>query len=262
MLDIHEIKKGLISKTFIQEVHYFEHLSSTNDYARELEGKDNILIVTDNQTKGRGRFDRVWESEPYKNLSFSILKKINIDSIRPHNVNFFFCYYLLDAISQFLMYWNCIDSDNELEIKWPNDLLYGSKKFSGLLIESNLNRHEFVVGIGINVNQVDFNKEYTRSTTSLKAICGEYINLNALLVFIIRHFSKNIGMLINAEHKKVFELWKDRTKMIGKSINFKNSDEKEHSAQVIDINEDGSIKLSIHGKFHEFYSGEIKNLTN
>jgi BirA family biotin operon repressor/biotin-[acetyl-CoA-carboxylase] ligase len=261
LLNISSIKDEIISKTFIEEVLYFDHITSTNDYAKKLNGKDNVLIITGNQLKGRGRFDRVWESEPYKNLIFSIKKKIEIQSNKLYSVNFFFSYFLIDSIIQFLLSSGFTDNGNQFSIKWPNDLIYLKKKFCGILIENIFNKNEFIIGIGINVNQTEFSLAYDEQSTSLKKITGKELNLNELLKFILIYISNNLRLLFQNEDN-IYELWKKKCNMIGKTIKYKDLNQKEFEAQVIDINKDGSIKLNLGGKIQNYYSGDIKIITN
>ncbi|MGH2575257.1 MAG: biotin--[acetyl-CoA-carboxylase] ligase, partial [Ignavibacteria bacterium] len=150
------LNSELINKTFIEKIYYFNEIDSTNEYAKKIKDEDNILIVSEYQTSGRGRFNRIWESEKGKNLTFTIKKKFNLENKYLQIVNFYFIYFLLDAVEKFI-----IDNLNlrpDLEIKWPNDILLSGKKLCGLLIESN--QKNFYVGIGLNVNQEKFNPEY------------------------------------------------------------------------------------------------------
>ncbi len=261
MLYLSGIKDKIISETFIKEVLYFNTISSTNDYCRSSANNDT-LVVTGFQTGGKGRFSRKWESEPNKNLLFSIKKTFNKHYKNYFSITYFFTYFLLDSLINLLQKNNTNFKKESFEIKWPNDILYDSKKLSGILVESNVNKKEFIIGIGVNINQTNFDRLYNLQTTSLKQITNSELNLNMLLLETILNFSNNLHFLTGDKDIEIYKLWKSQCKMIGKTVKFSKSDNTEDKAQIIDINEDGSIKLLKDGEYSNFYSGEIKINTN
>lgn len=257
-----EFEKEIISKTFIEKVLHFDRLNSTNDYIRTVPEKDNVLVWTDYQTKGKGRFDRVWESEPNKNLMFSIKK---IFKIRPENIfslNFFFTYFILESILDYLCSRDSYINESDFNIKWPNDLMCNSRKFCGMLIESNIAKGEFIIGVGINVNQTQFSKEIDSRSTSLKKITGQSFELKRLLLQILIHISNNLRLLNEGELDEIFKKWNSKCKMKGNHVDYLDNGLIIQNAQVIDINKDGSIRIKNEGEIRDYFSGEIKILTN
>ena len=123
------------------KMYYFKKLDSTNNKAKELEKEDEQFIVyTNNQTNGRGQFDRKWISE--NGLTFSIVLKkenSNYSKIVP------------EAIIDYLK-----NKGFEAIIKYPNDIYYKGKKLGGILIENIYNEnkyHKTIIGIGLNINE-------------------------------------------------------------------------------------------------------------
>lgn len=144
---------------------------STNSYAIELlknvNPPEGTIVYTDHQTRGRGQRGTVWESEPASNMMVSvILKPAFLDLKKQHflyQVAALACY---DTIAQLLD-----DSQFDIKIKWPNDILVNRRKIAGVLIENNLVNNVVtwsVVGVGINVNQVFFDS--LGAATSLKQV--------------------------------------------------------------------------------------------
>jgi len=263
MIIFSEINEYLIKNTFVKKIYFLDKVPSTNSFAKEIKEEDNSLIITNYQTEGRGRYDKVWISEPNKNLTFSIKKKFNLNSAYYFKLNFFFTFFLLDSIIKFADIIGLKIQTNEFELKWPNDILFKSMKLSGILIEINKNKDEFIIGIGLNVNQTDFPVNTENQFISLKKIFNTEINLNEILKFIIKNYSDNLNLYISSTtSSELFNLWKQKCKMIGKYINVRQIEGKNFSGQVVDINEDGSIKLSIDGKIKDYYSGEIQLSTN
>ena len=125
------------------KIYYFDTLDSTNNKAKEIEtGEKEYIVYTDNQTNGRGQYDRKWTSE--KGLTFSlVVKKENNDysSIVPK------------AIIEYLK-----DKGFNAIIKHPNDIYYKYKKLGGILIENIYKEDKYnktIIGIGLNINEND-----------------------------------------------------------------------------------------------------------
>ena len=120
---------------------HFDTLDSTNDECKRnyRAYRNQSVIVTKTQTKGRGRFDRVWESE--KDLTFSILYKENKPSL---------------LIFPLAIVYTLQSHGINAMIKWPNDILIDGKKVCGMLMETmyeGTKQNAFIVGIGINLSK-------------------------------------------------------------------------------------------------------------
>ena len=128
------------------------------------------------QTNGRGQRGTTWDSAASNNLLFSLY--LDSRSIGPDEQF---------AISRGLSIAMCealqpLVGEAKLEIKWPNDILLDGRKLCGFLIENSIkgNKLEWtIVGIGLNVNQVDFGK--LKDATSLSVQSGRNFDLDDLL---------------------------------------------------------------------------------
>ncbi len=161
-----------------REIVVFEQTASTNDVAARLAragAAEGVAIFAEQQTAGRGRLGRRWDSAARKGLWFSLL-------LRPRL-----------AISGWtrLTTWAALGVARGLEealpgcraaIKWPNDVYLRGRKVAGILIESVAGRPGgpdqggfAIVGIGVNVNQTaaDFSGELAGRATSLRMVAGE-----------------------------------------------------------------------------------------
>ncbi|TXG34755.1 biotin--[acetyl-CoA-carboxylase] ligase [Seonamhaeicola maritimus] len=165
---------------------------STNNYLRRLlvnkKVEDFTVVVADHQTHGRGQMGTVWNSEVSKNLTFSVFKDLSVHVVE-------FPFYISMAISLAIL--KALKTFNipDLRIKWPNDILSADKKICGILIENVIkNRLEStIIGIGVNVNQVDF--EGLPKASSLKNITGVHYNLDEVL-FRIMTYTKEYSLLL------------------------------------------------------------------
>ncbi|MGJ8661426.1 MAG: biotin--[acetyl-CoA-carboxylase] ligase [Bacteroidota bacterium] len=156
------------------------HLSSvdsTNNYAANMlkAGLLNhgTVILADEQTNGRGQRGSVWQSEPGMNLQMSLVLTFeNVNSEAQRFIN------SLVSISMVSLLNN---RGIEAKIKWPNDILVNNKKIAGILIENQLSKQNInssIIGIGLNVNQLDFKDLFA---TSLKNEIGSFTPISEVL---------------------------------------------------------------------------------
>ena len=158
-------------------------INSTNSYLKEWSKKNRHVkskaVVAYKQTKGRGQRQSKWVSEPDKNLTFSLLYKLDTFAL----VNQFF---LNCAISVGIYKTLYPIIGNTLTIKWPNDIMAGTHKIGGILIENTVRTgfiKKTIIGIGLNVNQTEFNK--LPHASSLKLINNKIYDLDSLLKELI-----------------------------------------------------------------------------
>ncbi len=132
-----------------------KEIGSTNTYLQESD-KDRLLpegtiVYCDIQRSGRGQRGNSWESEPFKNLTFSLL-------LRPEHIPANRQFLLSEIVSL-----ATVDVLNRyatgFSIKWPNDIYWHDKKIAGILIENVLSGSTFsraIIGMGLNINQKNF----------------------------------------------------------------------------------------------------------
>ena len=153
--------------------------ASTNDYLLGLNTDQDLCVVTDYQSAGQGMGTNTWESEPGKNLLFSILLH---PTWLPINRQYLLSMAEAIAIVEVL--------GDGFEIKWPNDIYYGDKKLSGTRIDINLQGStlkDVIIGTGINVNQEVFLSD-APNPISLKNITGQEHDRDILLRDILERF--------------------------------------------------------------------------
>lgn len=252
------LHEKLVKNDLIDKILFFEELESTNLYAKNHlnDLPENTIILTSFQTKGTGRFGRNWNSSKDKNLTFSLIKNSNLRVDEIHFMNFYSSYILYLTVKHFISG----HQDFELYLKWPNDILLNKKKIAGILLEvKDLNKFlkKFIIGIGLNVNQTRFPDKINNKATSLKNEINIDLYPELLLIKFIELFCDNIFLL--SESKRLMEIWKAFSNVIGKIIKFKQlEDDIEIAARVIDIDSDGGLNvISEDGKRSKYYSGEI-----
>jgi biotin-[acetyl-CoA-carboxylase] ligase BirA-like protein len=165
----------MISYTLLE----FDTLNSTSDFLKENHSyfPHMTMIRANYQSKGRGQFDRIWMSNKNENIMFSILLK-EIDVKRVGNVKL----WVLDSLITFI---NSIGIN--CYFKEPNDIYVEDQKLCGILIETQTSMDIYdyvVVGIGININQENFDnlpatsfKNILKSKQDLKKLFAKLVNI-------------------------------------------------------------------------------------
>tara|TARA_Y100000591_G_C21757453_1_gene658184 strand:- start:257 stop:820 length:564 start_codon:yes stop_codon:yes gene_type:complete len=162
----------------------YKKVKSTNDIAIRLIKQNNsepTLIISEKQTKGRGRVGKKWISKK-GNLLFSIFFKFDQRKIN------FKQFSILNALLLKNLFSKTVSK--KIEIKWPNDLLFNKMKFCGILQEV-IKFDDFdylIVGIGLNTNVDPQNKSF--KSTSLKNILNKKVNNRKILMNIKTAYEK------------------------------------------------------------------------
>lgn len=148
------------------EIVYLDEIDSTNNYAKliaEQGAKDLTLVVSDCQTKGKGRRGRSFESPKGVGIFMTYLLKPDIPPIKAS---------MLTIIAATAVRMGIHKSTGlDCKIKWPNDIVSNGKKVCGILTEMSAEMEGInyvVVGIGINVNNEAFPAEIANVATSIK----------------------------------------------------------------------------------------------
>ncbi|MDR7212164.1 biotin--[acetyl-CoA-carboxylase] ligase [Flavobacterium piscis] len=165
-------------------------IDSTNDFLKALASQDepdNFTVVTaENQTKGKGQMGAQWLTESGKNLTMSVLvKDFLFDNEQVFNLSIVISLSVIDALKSLNI--------PDLSIKWPNDIMSYNKKIGGILIENALKsdgRIVSVVGIGLNVNQTNF--ENLPNASSLAVVSNTEFDKDFLVVLILEKLELRI----------------------------------------------------------------------
>ena len=195
---------------------------STNQYLKELalsKTLDDFTVVsTIKQVKGKGQMGAIWQSEPGMNLTFSILKKFN-----KLNVEDQFLLNIYVSLSIFKLLKSLLVPD--LSIKWPNDILSGTSKICGILIENVLLGNQIttsVIGIGLNVNQLTFNT--LSNVSSLKLLLGRTFNLDELLHHMLKNIKESFLQRTQENDKVLWSAYEEELFRKNKPSTFKDID--------------------------------------
>ncbi len=216
---------------------------STNQYLKELmlskDLEDFTVVSAEKQLQGRGQMGAKWESEPGKNLTISVLKKHEQLSIsNQFLLNMCVSLAILSALKGF--------SVPNLSVKWPNDILSGTSKICGILIENILVGSQIqtsIIGIGLNVNQQTFNT--LSNASSLKLLLGRTLNLDELLHKIVENLKTNFLILREDLNSELWEAYESQLFRKDKPSTFKDSQENIFMGFIRKISSEGKLVVEL-----------------
>ena len=233
-------------------------IESTNSYLKDLMHTTDLenytVVVAENQTAGRGQMGAKWEVESGKSLTFSV----------------FVSYLNFKIVSQF--YFNmCVSlacsevlkrhTSATIKVKWPNDIMAEKDKIAGILIENSIRGKNIVasvVGIGINVNQINFPNHLT-GVTSLAKIVGKEFDKEKLMIEIVHELKSQLQQFEDKKFNEIktsylnslFEFQKPRMFELESGVQF--------LGKITDVNSSGQLVVETEQeKTREFGIKEIK----
>lgn len=227
---------------------------STNTLALQITqqspAKEGTLVITDNQTAGKGQRGNVWEAEPRQNLTFSLILKPGFLAVsKQFYLNVVICLALKDYLTEKI--------SSTVYIKWPNDILVHEKKISGVLIENQLQGQVIVnsvVGIGLNMNQKKFASE---SATSLALVTGAEQGLADELVSILSHIEGRYLRLRAGEHNRLMEEYLASLYRRHEKHKFASKG-KIFDGEILDLDEWGKLRIRIDDEVRAFGVKEVR----
>lgn len=234
-----KVLKGLNPENI--DFYLLKTVDSTNTFAKEKPlDKDYLVVISEEQTSGRGRQGKEWYSPNSGNIYMSIKFKDKNDSPLSLIVG--------------LLISEAMDSTSGQKLnaglKWPNDLLIDKKKICGILIESEVNEDdvEYIVGIGINYS-LPKKESWWGEIGELADILPREKLINTILEGIIA-YSKN-------GYKNWKSEWEKRCMHIGAELKVISNNQQDEEIGIFNgINEEGKMLLQTSNGLKSLSSGE------
>ncbi len=234
-------------------VYRFDTVTSTNDLARDAQFGHGDIIVAEHQRAGRGQRGHSWLSAEGQNLTFSLV-------VEPHFLLARDQFFLSEATALALC--DCLQEFGiEARIKWTNDIYVGDKKIVGILIEhfyagSSLRRT--VVGIGLNVNQRQFDPSLP-NPTSMQLERGQAFDREEVLRSFQHAFEGRYRQLQSGAWEALQADYRDRMYRLGAEQRFRLPDGEELTATIEGVEADGALILRHEeGERHSYRFKEIE----
>lgn len=239
---------------------YLNEVNSTNTFLIETLAKGNDLeegsiVYTLSQTAGRGQVGNSWESEPEKNITFSMLLRPIFLQIREQfYISEITCLAITEALT------SC--GIKNLSIKWPNDIYCYDDKICGILIENSLMGNKFnqcIIGIGINVNQTKWIGN-APNPTSIKLCTGNDFKPEDILDKVHNNILRYYIMLQSGMKEEIHQKYLNNIYRKEGFYPYKDAETgKEFSAKIKTIEPSGYLLLEdTEGSTYRYMFKEVK----
>ncbi len=240
---------------FIDDYHLlsYDSLDSTNEEAKRLAaagGQHGAVIWANEQTNGKGRDGRQWQSMA-GNLHFSLLLRPHLSVESLPELSF------VTSLALFRTVKTLVENDTEIAIKWPNDLLLAGAKLAGILLETC---HDgkgdpwVIIGVGLNVERHPEIAGYP--TTSLKAAGLEIISAKIVLSRFLNMFECLYDEWVEHGFKNIRQQWLTHSAYLHDNISLQYGDEK-ITGEFTSIDEHGNLMLRVDGAIKTFAAGDV-----
>lgn len=239
-----------------KEVEYFESTDSTNNRIRSFaeEGrKQGLLAVAEEQTGGKGRRGRSWDSPPGAGIWMSLLLKPCIEPHKASMITILAALAMVRGIEKV--------SDLSPKIKWPNDIVINRKKVCGILTEMSAELEEIryiILGIGINANTESFDEDIADRATSIYLENGKNIKRAKLIAEFCMEFEQLYEEFLRCGDLHTIKgEYESYLINIGKMVKIMKN-RREEIRKAIGINELGELVVEdAAGKKEIVFSGEV-----
>lgn len=236
----------------------FDTIDSTNDeVVRQLAaGKTAPFVVAAReQTRGRGRFGRVWHSENNGNLYLSFGFRPLLPPERMQTFTLWMGVNVCDFVAAY--------AHLTPGLKWPNDILFNDRKAGGMLTEARIDAdqiRDLVFGIGLNINNDirAFPPDVARRAASLADHAREKLDPNAFAAAVITRVIDAYNQFIEGNFRDAFaDLWQRFDYLKGKPVSLQHGSE-HIEGTAVGIDDEGSLIVRTNrGKTERFRAGEV-----
>ena len=238
-----------------QIIQYLPSCQSTNDEASTLiaqtDPNEGLLVITDNQTAGRGQRGNQWEAKSGENLTFSlILKPSFLTATEQFWLNMAISLGIYDTLQPLI--------GDSLRIKWPNDIYVNDQKLGGILIENTLHGYSIawsVIGIGMNVNQTEFGYSTATSLQSQAPLPNTY-DLPGLLSRLCETLEQRYLQLLSGQRDTLKINYLQTLYRYQEEHNFKREGQS-FRGTIIGIDANGRLGISTDGQVQYFGFKEV-----
>lgn len=254
MLSKEALLEDLQTTLLARKLFFFESIDSTNACAKALAQagtQQGAVVVAEHQTDGRGRHGRTWRANPGQNLLFSVLLRPSLPRSSAGLLTFFAAVSVARGIEQVC--------ECRIECKWPNDLLLRGRKVCGILLENSIDhdRIEYsVIGVGINVNQSEFDADLNTKATSLLLELGRPVDRVRLFSCIMAEMETAYREVRDGNFIRLMADWHSRCRMFGKQVTVGRDDEAV-TGKAVGLNDVGGLILETAAGRQTIYAGDI-----
>ena len=239
-----------------KKIIYYEQLDSTNTRLQEMAfrgAEHGTVVVAKEQTAGKGRRGRNWESKDEGNIYMSMLLRPEIPVSNAPMLTLVMAYSVALVLKK--------QGFDQVKIKWPNDLILSNKKVCGILTEMFLKENQVdyvVIGVGVNVNVTEFSHELVDKATSLYMESGETMDIEPMIEDIVEVFHDQYKKFLEAGDLSFLQAEYNQLLINqGREVVIVEKDQEYH-AHALGMNEKGELIVrTANGETQEIYAGEV-----
>ena len=218
-------------------IYHLDITASTNDDARDEKYREGDVVWADFQTAGRGQRGHLWHSRKGENLTFSaVLEPSFVPIAEQFSVSEVVALSLVDMLAEYGI---------EAKIKWTNDIYVGDKKLVGILIEHSLSStalRRTIVGVGINVNQTEFDSSIP-NPVSMAQLLGQELDAEKVLQCFLKHLQRNYEMLRNGGKVELHDRYNSLLYRKNEYHTYALPSGEKFSAQILGTAPSGALRL-------------------
>lgn len=218
-------------------------IPSTNDFLKQLSRfqivENFTTVCANNQTNGKGQMGAVWQSEIGKNLIMSVfVKDVLFKSAKIFELNIAVSMAIISVLKTLKI--------PNLSIKWPNDIMSDAKKIGGILIENTFKTDksiESIVGIGLNVNQIDFSG--LPKASSMGFIMNQNFEIESILNDIVKQLETNCMSILNGEFENLRNKYYNSLFKVNVPMVFETPNNLKFMGIIKGVNFDGLLQVEL-----------------
>lgn len=235
---------------------YYKQIDSTNTELSRMAhrgAKHGTVVLADAQTAGKGRRGRTWESPMGENVYMSLLLRPEIQPDKAPMLTLVMAYCVAKVLKT--------QGFENVQIKWPNDLVLSGKKVCGILTEMSLENGKIqhvIIGVGINVNNQDFPEGIKKMATSLCLERGRFVDREEIVEHILAMFWEEYERFVSVGN--LSQIWESYNAMLvncGKEVCVLEPDNA-YEAIASGIDQEGQLLVRMaNGEEKKVFAGEV-----
>lgn len=256
ILEPFEVERNLKTKYMAHNIHYYKEVTSTNDIAKDLIKNDEpegSVVIAEQQSAGRSRKNREWAS-PEGGIWMTLILKPNVSLLEASKLTIVAGVSIAKTLHD--------EYDIDAGIKWPNDILIGSKKICGILTEAvtdeNNDIKAILIGIGmdINVDKEDIPENLQNIATSVKEETHKELKRAEILNVFFKIFEDFYEEFKAGDIKNIISEWRRLSSTTGNRVKV-YKDRKAIIADAVGISNEGALIVELDdGSLEKITSGE------
>lgn len=245
---IDEIKKEL--HPFYQNIYYYDEVTSTNLLMNTGDYQQGDIIISDSQTKGRGRNGRSFHSPKQKGIYLSFLLKPQLTIYDSLKITACCAVALIKTIQK--------NYPLSPTIKWVNDIMLNDLKVAGILCEATLEMNtaqieNMIVGVGLNVHHYDMPKDLQTIAGCLEDNCQTFVPRQKIIIDFLNIFYDDYSKLSSLSF---LDTYRQSSYVLHQNITVYENNTS-YPAYVSSINDDASLTILVNGQEKILQSGEV-----